>query len=307
MQQLVSIIIPTYKGENYILETLNSVLEQTYEHFEVIVVIDGTPDNTLEKISNLDSRINIIEQANQGIAGARNTGLDAVKGEFICFLDHDDIWHKQKLECQLKALNSRPEFGVIFGDFELWTGGKYDFPVDQITADSYDEDITGWIYHRLLETNHVLLGTAMFRKEIMDQVGKFKVDLPPADDWDINVRAAQITQFYKQNDTVTLYRIHDQQTSQQTPERNYESDFRHASIKKYGVKSKDGRMADMPQLKERFYKSDFDFAFAHYRAKHYNIALPAFFALLKTNLIKPKLYSFVASSLFLSLFSTKGG
>ena len=112
---LVSIIIPVYNGENHIRETLDSALSQSISNFEVIIVNDGSNDQSADIISEflLDSRFHYIEQANAGVAEARNTGIRAAKGEYIALLDQDDIWKSEKLELQLNYFNQHPKCALV--------------------------------------------------------------------------------------------------------------------------------------------------------------------------------------------------
>jgi glycosyltransferase involved in cell wall biosynthesis len=111
----VSVVIPTYKAEKYIAATIQSVLSQTYTDFEILIIDDGSPDNSLN-ICRLfqDRRIRIISQPNRGLPGARNTGIREASGDFIAFLDADDVWHPQKLEKHVEHLNASPAVGVSF-------------------------------------------------------------------------------------------------------------------------------------------------------------------------------------------------
>lgn len=112
---LVSVIIPVYKVERYIAETIESVLSQTYQNFEIIIVDDESPDQSIEICRKFsDRRIKIIQQKNRGLAGARNTGIRQSQGQYIALLDSDDLWLPEKLERHLNHLKSRPEVGVSF-------------------------------------------------------------------------------------------------------------------------------------------------------------------------------------------------
>jgi glycosyltransferase involved in cell wall biosynthesis len=111
----VSVIIPVYGVEKYIAATVQSILNQTYQNFELIIVDDGSPDRSLEICQQfLDSRIKIISQENRGPSGARNTGISHATGEYIAFLDGDDMWLPEKLEKHLNHLESNPNIGVSF-------------------------------------------------------------------------------------------------------------------------------------------------------------------------------------------------
>jgi glycosyltransferase involved in cell wall biosynthesis len=111
----VSVIIPVYNAEKYVAATIQSVLSQSYENFEIIIVDDGSPDNSIDVCKLFkDSRIKIIRQANRGLAGARNTGIRNAQGDYLAFLDADDIWLPQKLEKHVHHLNNSPTVGISF-------------------------------------------------------------------------------------------------------------------------------------------------------------------------------------------------
>jgi glycosyltransferase involved in cell wall biosynthesis len=107
----VSVVIPVYQGASRIARTLARLRQQTFTDFEVVVVNDGSSDETSSVVRRCmadDSRIRLVEQANGGIAAARNRGLECVRGSAIAFLDDDDLWHREKLELQLARLDATP-------------------------------------------------------------------------------------------------------------------------------------------------------------------------------------------------------
>jgi glycosyltransferase involved in cell wall biosynthesis len=111
----ISVIIPVYNVEKYIAATINSVLSQTYESFDVIIIDDGSPDNSIEICQQFtDPRIKIIRQQNRGLAGARNTGIRHAQGDYLAFLDADDIWLPEKLEKHVQHLENLPKVGISF-------------------------------------------------------------------------------------------------------------------------------------------------------------------------------------------------
>lgn len=112
---IVSVVIPMYNVEKYIAQSINSVLEQSYQSFEIILVDDGCVDNTLNIVSRFsDPRIKVITQVNRGLSGARNTGINAARGTYIALLDADDYWAKNKLEQHVKHLTSHPKIGISY-------------------------------------------------------------------------------------------------------------------------------------------------------------------------------------------------
>src|SRR5262249_2428536 len=106
---LISCIVPVFNGERYLREALDSILAQTYQPLELIVLDDGSTDGTAALVAGYGERIRYLWQANAGEAGARNRGLSIAQGEFVAFLDADDLWHPEKLRRQLARLHDRPE------------------------------------------------------------------------------------------------------------------------------------------------------------------------------------------------------
>src|SRR5690242_13247080 len=122
---LVSVIIPTYNGTAFLRETIDSALAQTYPAVEVIVVDDGSTDDTAAVIAEYGDRIKGIAQANSGTSAARNTGIRASSGDYIAFLDHDDLWAPIKLARQMRVLRDHPELGMVYAGirfFNHYTG-----------------------------------------------------------------------------------------------------------------------------------------------------------------------------------------
>lgn len=115
----VSVILPTYSGLRHLGATLDSVLNQDFSDHELIVVDDGSTDGTAAWVRQNYPTVLLLERSNGGISRARNTGLEAAHGRYIAFLDHDDLWHPQKLAQQARWLD---ELGCVFGEFRAWSG-----------------------------------------------------------------------------------------------------------------------------------------------------------------------------------------
>ena len=114
---LVSIIMPAFNAAYFIQESIQSVLAQSFSDFELIVINDGSTDDTSALVQNVkDPRIILIEQENAGVAAARNNGIEVSRGKFIAFLDSDDLWSKTKIEKQVNLLTSNPEIGLTYSD-----------------------------------------------------------------------------------------------------------------------------------------------------------------------------------------------
>lgn len=114
---LVSVIIPVYNGEKFIATTLRSVIHQSYSNWEIIIINDGSTDNTLNIVSDLkDPRIKIISQNNSGVSASRNAGIGSANGNYLAFLDADDFWHKNNLEKKISFLENNPDIDFVFSD-----------------------------------------------------------------------------------------------------------------------------------------------------------------------------------------------
>jgi Glycosyl transferase family 2 len=162
----VSVIIPVYGVENYIASTVQSVLEQTYNNFEILIIDDASADQSIKICQRFtDSRIRIIRQENRGLAGARNTGIRHAQGKYLAFLDGDDIWLPDKLEKHIAHLEKTPEVGVSFSrsafiDEAGKPLGTYQMP-----------KLTGITTPHLLCVNPVGNGSAaVVRKEVFEAI-----------------------------------------------------------------------------------------------------------------------------------------
>ena len=116
--ELVSVIVPVFNCEKYLAEAIESILEQTYKHFEIIVVNDGSTDNTEKVAEKYSNHIKYYYQVNKGIGPARNLGIDNSSGNYLSFLDADDLYIEDKLEKQLGVIISNPETDIVYGHVE---------------------------------------------------------------------------------------------------------------------------------------------------------------------------------------------
>ena len=202
----VSVIIPAYNAMAYLPETIANVLEQTYTDFEVLVINDGSTDNTQEWISQIgDSRIRLICQTNLGLAGARNTGIREAQGEYLAFLDADDLWESTKLAQQVQALDNHPEVGLVYTwvayiDEQGNSTGK--------VVNNSNHQSEGNVWQKLTESNLVECGSvAMVRRECFAKCGVFDCNLGSfVEDWDMWLRIAQTYPFKVIKKPLVYYR-----------------------------------------------------------------------------------------------------
>lgn len=179
---LVSAIIPTYNCSQYLSQAIDSALAQTYPLVEVVVVDDGSTDDTAAVVQRYGSRVRYVRQENAGTAAARNTGIRNSSGELIALLDHDDRWLPTKLEKQV-PLFAHPSVGLVH------TGGRvFDAESLKVTSEYLPEPDLG--VHDLMEWCRVGCATTVLRRAAVEQVGLFDSALPGADDWDMWIRIA---------------------------------------------------------------------------------------------------------------------
>lgn len=200
----VSVVIPTYNRADYIEETVNSVLNQTYKDFELIVVDDGSTDNTLEILEKYKNKIKVIAQKNSERAISRNTGVKNSSGEYIAFLDSDDIWIENKLEQQVEILDSKKDViltnGICLRIDEK--GNKTKIAKRQTTGHS------GFIYEKLLFRNSIVSPTPLIRRNAFEQTEGFKCKYIPYEDWEMWIRLSLLGEFYFLDKPLAYYRIH---------------------------------------------------------------------------------------------------
>jgi glycosyltransferase involved in cell wall biosynthesis len=133
LEPLVSVVIPSYNRAHVLAETLESVLTQSYPHLEIIVVDDGSTDDTAEVVRPYLDRITYLPQQNQGLAAARNTGLLRSRGEYVAWLDSDDLWNSEKLGLQIAFLRLHPDHVLVASDFSAFDAGGF-FELSHIAA-----------------------------------------------------------------------------------------------------------------------------------------------------------------------------
>jgi glycosyltransferase involved in cell wall biosynthesis len=203
----ISVVIPTYNMARYLGRAIQSVLDQTFTDFELIVVDDGSDDDTPELMKDilLDSRVRYAKQENLGLPSARNTGIEAARGKYIAFLDADDFWCKEKLERQFNTLEENPHVGVVYcGSMFVDEAGEL-LPHRWLSPPS---EFT--LYEELLYAN-VVEGSGssvLVRKECFEDVGLFDEALRGCEDQDMWRRLAEKYNFQFIDEPLVKIRVH---------------------------------------------------------------------------------------------------
>lgn len=209
MNPLVSVIIPTHDGASFVRETLESVFAQTYRPFEVVVCDDGSTDETIEILESVGDRIRLVRQANAGVAAARNRAASEARGEFLAFLDHDDVWEPNMLSTLVPRLVGREDWGLVYADAWIIDAsgavrgrrGKYL---------GYEQ---GWVFDALLRGNFIPVETTLMRAALFRELGGCDTSLRYLEDYDLCLRVARQAQVGFHPEPLARYRIHDRNLS----------------------------------------------------------------------------------------------
>ncbi len=199
----VSIVIPAYNAMKYLPETIDSVLNQTYNDFEVLIINDGSSDHIVQWVSQLvDPRVKLISQTNQGVTVARNKGIACAQGEYIAFLDADDLWEPTILEKQVRCLEDNPAVGLVHTWMTI---------IDEqskLTGKVMTSNAEGDAWKQVVELNTVPCSSVMVRRCCFETVGVFDQNLRNIDDWDMWIRIAARYPFAVIKEPLMRYRQH---------------------------------------------------------------------------------------------------
>ena len=198
----VSIIIPAYNAESTIKCTIESVQKQTYRDYELIIIDDGSSDRTAKIVREIaDNRLKLFNYKNRGLSTSRNRGIQQATGEYIAFLDADDLWTKDKLEKQIAILETNPEVGVVYSQtYYIDSQSSFLYYCDPVS-------FTGNVLPELLLTNFLHNGSnPLIRKQAVATVGEFDSSLNSSEDWDYYLRLAALYSFAVVPEYQVLYR-----------------------------------------------------------------------------------------------------
>lgn len=284
----VSVIMPTYNTAAYVQEAIDSVLAQDYPAKELIVVDDGSSDDTVERVAAYGHRVRLITQRNQGSAVARNRALEAARGEYIAFLDSDDVWLPGKLTTQIDHLESHPDIGLVYSRWQVWrpdANGAFPAPPDGAAAGDNGklagspgivEERSGWLYNRLLFSSLLHTITVVARRSLIDAVGAFDPALKRGQDYDYWIRASRVTPMHQLDRVLALYRVHGEGCARKWPYVNYEKLVVERAIGRWGLTGPDGERTPRSRIRRRLAEICFSFGYHHYWEGSARLALSAF-------------------------------
>lgn len=199
----VSVIIPTYQRSHLVSQAIESVLAQTYTDYEIIVVNDGSTDNTKEVLAGFGDRITVIHQVNKGLSATRNTAIMAAQGKYIAFLDDDDIWLPDKLEKQIACLELQPNIGLVYSDI-FYFNDQGLLPHTYLQRYPAPPVQDNWV---LFVRNLIPTPSAVvMRRECFDEVGLFDETLKSCEDYDLWLRLTEKWPIHLLNEPLIRYR-----------------------------------------------------------------------------------------------------
>ena len=267
----LSVVIPCYNAERYIAATLDSVLAQRDNDvpidLEIIVVDDGSRDGSAALVRERYPQVRLLEQANAGVAAARNHGIQAARGEWVAFVDADDIWLPGKLAAQFALLAAHPECRMCYTAWQVWPSSA-PLPeakvLQEVARNAGDmkrwQSASGWIYPQLLLDCVVWTSTTMAKRSLFDEIGCFDGALRVGEDYDLWLRASRVTPILQVPRPYALYRIHPESITKSRPTANYRAVVVERALAKWGFDSPDGASADRAAVRQVLAQSWSDFA-----------------------------------------------
>jgi len=266
----ISVVIPCYNAEKYIVATIRSVLLQNWPNLEIIVVDDGSKDNSVKVVSDTFPFVKLVCQANQGVAAARNNGIAQSSGAWIALVDADDIWLEGKLAKQWALLQANPGVRMSCTSWQMWQcidpepTPEY---VQQVQAMAIDKTTgagpNGWIYTDLLAACVVWTSTVLAHRSVFDEIGQFDATLHIGEDYDLWLRAARVTQILRVPQPMALYRRHAASLTKAAPSKNWEATVVQSALCRWGLASPDGAQAKNEVVARHVARTWSDFAGAN--------------------------------------------
>ena len=178
----VSVIIPTYNRASFLPNAITSILHQTYDDYEVIVIDDGSTDETPRVLKQFEGKIKVLFQKNRGASAARNLGIQEADGNYISFLDSDDQWTRKKLQIQMQRIQEDPDIKICYTD-EIWIRNGV-----RVNQKKRHRKYDGWFIDKMLPLCLISPSSVLIHREIFDTVGMFDEGLPVCEDYDLWLR-----------------------------------------------------------------------------------------------------------------------
>jgi glycosyltransferase involved in cell wall biosynthesis len=201
----VSVVIPTYNHARWVGHAIRSVAAQRFRDLEIIVVDDGSTDDTARVVRDTEVPLRYVRQDNRGLSGARNTGIAAARGALVGFLDADDLWLPDKLSLQVAFLDARAEAALVYADAVFFDEGTQRTVGTHAARHAHP---SGRILTALLFDNPISSPTPLVRRTALAQAGGFDESLQACEDWDMWIRIARCAEIHCIDQPLAVYRLH---------------------------------------------------------------------------------------------------
>lgn len=297
----VAVIIPAFNCAPFVGDAVRSALGQVGVDLQVVVVDDGSTDDTRQVLESFGERIQVVRQSNRGPGAARNAGMRAAHAEYIAFLDADDVWLPGKLAVQLGHLESFPCTNAAYSRWHVWTSGAEGRflipewarrPVDR--AAGLARENSGNLYASLLLDCHILTSTVVMRRCLLDCVGWFDEDLRCGEDYDYWLRLARHGRLDCIDMVGTLYRACEGSVTRRPQPVNAEREVLLRALSRWGRAGPDGVEAAAAAIALRLDRLSDQFAHAHLWRGDPRIAIPWIGSRLASDPVRPKLWGLAA-------------
>lgn len=305
MTPTVSVIIPVRNGREFIHEALASICSQSFSDLEIIVIDDGSDDFDYQTLAQLDPRIRVYRLEGSGVSTARNTGMRLARGDYLAFLDADDVWFPGKLAAQIRYFEQHPQAGCVFGGFIKWAradDGVFP-PAQSLMQDCHglvDCEVTrsGWLYTRLLDGLLVGMNTAVIRREVFTRLGGFDASMRIGEDYLFWLKVSRIYPMYALDGPVALYRIHEASAMRRLDTENHLVELLKIAVSRWGLTNPDGTGWSAEELKKRLATSEFTHGYNHFWQGSPAVARRAFFRALKGGALPLRSAAYIALTPF---------
>jgi glycosyltransferase involved in cell wall biosynthesis len=268
----ITVVVPCYNAERWIGATLRSVLTQQWAApLDIVVVDDGSKDGSADLVSREFPQVRLLRQANSGVAAARNLGIAQARGDWIAFVDADDIWLPAKLQTQWDALQAQPGAQMACSSWRVWESTEPEpdpawlEELSKIGEPPAAMDVgpSGWIYTQLLQDCQVWTSTVVAKRELFAAIGSFDTSLRIGEDLDLWLRASRVTPIVRVQRPLALYRMHPHSITKGAPARNYQAEVIDRAVQRWGYDSPDGQRARPAEIHRALARTWRDFAGAH--------------------------------------------
>jgi glycosyltransferase involved in cell wall biosynthesis len=255
MSPLVSVVIPTFNSSQLLHEAIDSVLAQTMDDYEIIVVDDGSTDDTRDMIEAYEDRIRYLRQQRCGASMARSIGVSKSVGKYIAALDADDIWLPAKLRCQVEAMETDPQAGLCYTDGYRWETGRAVTSSPRLSQ-IYGRGRSGWQFSFMFKIAAASTSSMFFRRSAYDAVGGYDVSLRYCDA-EFLIRLAAYYPFIYIPEALMAYRVHSGNSSSAVHKYNAATNLRFLRLIR--AKASTRIPSDMGDFSTRLYRRGPDF------------------------------------------------